>query len=167
MDYVLINAIFNELDNREKCLLVLKDRPKWQAGFYNLIGGKVESDEDPESAALRELTEETGLVSHTSPILMGRIVDMTSGQKETVYCYNVFVERKTLIPRHVETETVSWHIWSEIVISKELLPSVRLIFPLMHMDVRNWEINANTSFMKKEKNGVQVVMMGSEHPDLL
>lgn len=41
-------------------LLVEKKRPEWQAGKYNGPGGKVEENETPIRAAVRELYEETG-----------------------------------------------------------------------------------------------------------
>lgn len=45
----------------DKVLLILKDRPLWQAGKYNGIGGKVEKDEKPFDAMVRECYEECGL----------------------------------------------------------------------------------------------------------
>ena len=71
MDYVLVYA---RSINRtfEDVLLVLKDRPPWQAGMLNLVGGKIEKGETPEEAALRELKEESGLDGER-PLLMGAI----------------------------------------------------------------------------------------------
>ena len=42
--------------------LIEKARPKWQAGFWNGIGGKVEPGEDPAFAMHREFHEETGVI---------------------------------------------------------------------------------------------------------
>lgn len=42
-------------------LLVLKNRPDWQAGLLNGIGGKIESGETPDQAIVREFYEETGI----------------------------------------------------------------------------------------------------------
>jgi 8-oxo-dGTP pyrophosphatase MutT (NUDIX family) len=44
-----------------KVLLILKDRPAWQAGKYNGIGGKIELGEKPIEAMTRECFEESGL----------------------------------------------------------------------------------------------------------
>lgn len=41
--------------------LVRKNRPDWQAGKLNFIGGKLEPGETPEQAEARELGEEAGL----------------------------------------------------------------------------------------------------------
>lgn len=59
MEYVLGFA-FNE-DN-SKVALIRKNRPQWQAGKLNGIGGKIEETDDTyENAMHREFYEETGL----------------------------------------------------------------------------------------------------------
>lgn len=40
--------------------LISKNRPKWQAGKVNGIGGKIEPNESPHEAMVREFREETG-----------------------------------------------------------------------------------------------------------
>ncbi len=40
--------------------LILKNRPGWQAGYLNGIGGHVEYMEGPNNAMIREFEEETG-----------------------------------------------------------------------------------------------------------
>jgi 8-oxo-dGTP diphosphatase len=42
-------------------LLIRKNRPSWQTGRWNGVGGKVEPGEDYLSAMVREFREETGL----------------------------------------------------------------------------------------------------------
>lgn len=41
--------------------MILKNKPKWQKGSLNGIGGKVEEMEDFDEAAVRELKEEAGV----------------------------------------------------------------------------------------------------------
>lgn len=54
----------------KKVLLMKKKKPEWQAGFFNGIGGKVESDEsdmideDIYAAMTRECEEETSVKTH-------------------------------------------------------------------------------------------------------
>lgn len=47
-------------NNRSEVALIQKLRPKWQAGRFNGIGGKIEPGENSESAMAREFLEETG-----------------------------------------------------------------------------------------------------------
>lgn len=49
-------------------LLILKERPDWQRGFLNGLGGHVEDGESPAQAMVREFDEET------SGRLRGRVV---------------------------------------------------------------------------------------------
>lgn len=43
-------------------LMVRKLRPDWQKGFFNCPGGKVEAEENPYDAMVREFKEECGVV---------------------------------------------------------------------------------------------------------
>lgn len=45
----------------KRVALLRKDRPEWQAGKLNGIGGKLEKDELPLDGMVRECQEETGL----------------------------------------------------------------------------------------------------------
>lgn len=45
---------------RENVLLIKKNRPAWQKGRINGIGGKIEKNEAPHVAMVREFEEETG-----------------------------------------------------------------------------------------------------------
>jgi len=47
--------------DRMRVLLIRKNRPAWQAGKLNGVGGKIEPGETPHAAARREFLEETGL----------------------------------------------------------------------------------------------------------
>lgn len=47
--------------NFKNVLLIEKNKPKWQEGKYNAIGGKIEADETAVSAMVREFREECGL----------------------------------------------------------------------------------------------------------
>lgn len=46
--------------NKNNVLLVRKNKPEWQAGLWNGIGGKIDKDEAPLSAMVREWKEEVG-----------------------------------------------------------------------------------------------------------
>jgi 8-oxo-dGTP diphosphatase len=46
--------------NHENVLLIRKNRPDWQVGRFNGLGGKIEKGESPLAAMGREFVEETG-----------------------------------------------------------------------------------------------------------
>jgi len=58
MEYV---AGFMFSFDKKKVALILKNRPQWQKGRKNGIGGHVESGETPDEAMVREFEEETGV----------------------------------------------------------------------------------------------------------
>ena len=49
-------------DDRTQVVLIRKNRPAWQAGMINGVGGKTESGETPLDAMIREFHEETGVL---------------------------------------------------------------------------------------------------------
>lgn len=52
---------FYFLNNRENVVLIRKNKPAWQAGKLNGVGGRIEStDESPAVAMTRKFHEETG-----------------------------------------------------------------------------------------------------------
>ena len=59
-DYV-VGFVFSS--DRSKVVLVKKNRPEWQAGFYNGVGGKMEEEDQGNSfhTMTREFREETGV----------------------------------------------------------------------------------------------------------
>jgi 8-oxo-dGTP pyrophosphatase MutT (NUDIX family) len=100
-------------------LLVEKQKPAWQKGRLNLVGGKVEPGETPEQAALRELEEESGLkATHDTdpdwggPAVCGRIL----GVDCVIYCLNcnVVAQGAKINPREGEVEKVAWYPWSSV-----------------------------------------------------
>lgn len=71
MNYCL-GFIFDK--NRSINLMVQKDRPKWQEGLLNGIGGKVEEGEERIDAMVRECYEETGLDIPESDWIYGGVL---------------------------------------------------------------------------------------------
>jgi 8-oxo-dGTP diphosphatase len=45
----------------QRVVLILKLRPDWQMGKWNAVGGKIEHNEKPLGAMIREFREETGM----------------------------------------------------------------------------------------------------------
>lgn len=60
MKHYVLGFVFNR--KQDKVLLIRKEKPEWQAGFWNGIGGKIEPiDKSPLEAMQRESDEETGM----------------------------------------------------------------------------------------------------------
>lgn len=87
-EYVL-GFLFSE--DKNLVALVIKDRPEWQAGKLNGIGGKVESDETIWTAMPREFKEETGVeIKEWDQFAVLEFHDDVMGGSASVYCFRAF-----------------------------------------------------------------------------
>lgn len=108
-------------------VLVRKNRPAWQAGRLNAVGGKIEADETPAAAMRREFREEAGL-----DIADWQAVAVLSGDGFEVHFYAAFSDLY-MQARTMETESivrcgVMWALnWLEC---PDLIPNLRVIIPL-------------------------------------
>lgn len=55
------NFVLGFITDRKRVLLIRKNRPEWQKGLYNGVGGLVLLDETQTDAMIREAKEETNL----------------------------------------------------------------------------------------------------------
>ena len=58
---ILYTAGFLFSENRDNVVLIRKNRPEWQSGKLNAIGGHIEENENSLSCIKREFKEETSL----------------------------------------------------------------------------------------------------------
>lgn len=130
MNYILV---FGQTGHN--ILFVEKNRPAWQAGRFNLCGGKIEDGELPEVAAVRELKEEAGLVA-TSATVMGVI----QGDWGKIYCVHCDIETCDINPGPGETERVFWSSWNDIKDDPRLMPNLRVVVPLLMTGTTGWVI---------------------------
>lgn len=153
-EYVLVHARCFDDGGANKVLLVLKDKPVWMSGKLNLCGGKVELGENIFDAAQRELLEETGLICVNGNMNYCGVIH---GTDCIVYCVSIDVSpKKALIPREEETEAVAWYSWADIKNDERLLPNLRLIIPLLHMDSRGWSITDQNLYTEESIHRVSV-----------
>lgn len=61
MTPMVLGFMFNGA--RDSVVLIRKERPEWQRGKFNGVGGKVEEGESYEDAMIREFHEETGVLT--------------------------------------------------------------------------------------------------------
>jgi len=78
--------------------LIRKNRPQWQEGLWNGIGGKIEPNEAPGDAMRREFREETGIDFEEWQLFL-----VGSGKTEVLHFYVGLVKQDHL--RTVRTTT--------------------------------------------------------------
>lgn len=83
-NYVL-GFMFNP--ERDKVVLIEKNRPEWQAGKLNGVGGKVEQGETPLQAMIREFYEETG-INQTEWQYLTQMVEDNVFAVDVFYCFS-------------------------------------------------------------------------------
>jgi 8-oxo-dGTP pyrophosphatase MutT (NUDIX family) len=112
VEYVLC-FMFN--DDFSKVAMIRKKKPEWQAGLLNGIGGKVEPEEYPRIAMLREFEEETGYALDNN--FLKHFCEM-GGTDWKVHCYATrghLEHLKTMESEPIEIIEVAG-LWNERVI---------------------------------------------------
>ncbi len=143
-----------------KLPMVLKDRPDYLKGVLNLPGGKIEPDEDPLQAAVRELKEETGLLGYDDylwetdyseipvgyrcpriPLVKPELVGGIYGNTVTIHCVKLLVSYlQDIKPREGETEVVQWYDLHTLLREPLLMPNLRVVIPLIQSGLKGWEV---------------------------
>jgi len=75
-------------EDKKAVVLILKDKPDWQKGKWNGVGGKVElSDQSNAQAMVREFYEETGVQTELTD--WKRFAELDFPEAE-VFCFKMF-----------------------------------------------------------------------------
>lgn len=102
--------------------LIRKNKPEWQAGKLNGIGGKVELNELPLDAMRREFKEEAGLTIDDWKWYATITADHTSYE---VYCYYSFSDEK---PQTMTDEVVTR--WPVFTSASSIIPNLNWLIPM-------------------------------------
>ena len=125
MDYVLGCA----LDDRERSVVVIqKQKPDWQKGKWNLIGGKIEpTDESPVAAMAREFKEETDV---DIPALHWYDLATVKARYGNMHVFYT-TDYKVHLARTVEEEIVMVRPIEQVLADDLTLPSLKFYIPLV------------------------------------
>lgn len=100
-------------DGVAKFLFMKPSNPKYGGDMFQIAKGKIEIDETPEDAAIREASEELGLVPDNiqNLLFLGNFLGRTSIYMAEVSNKNRFVEP------HFETSETAWMSLAEFLAS--------------------------------------------------
>jgi len=140
-EYVLGFA-FDE--KRSNVVLVKKNRPEWQAGFLNGVGGKVEEiDIDAFHAMSREFEEETGVASFPSHWNYYATMIFNSdimGGSAKVHCFKLFSDNifqcKTMESEEIKIISVSFFAENKIINHLKTLIPMALDDSIEHAELQ-------------------------------
>ncbi len=108
-------------DNRGNVALINKNRPEWQKGKLNGIGGHIEPGEEPITAMEREFHEEAGM----------RPVNWRQFARVTGNNYELFIFAAHSDRAGIESKTdelVGWYSIEKL--PSNILPNLRWLIPM-------------------------------------
>lgn len=127
MKSYVVGLIFNDAD-RKRVMLIQKQRPLWQKGFLNGVGGEIEPGETPLAAVDRESGEECGLRGlHWQPLA----VLQSASKGWHVHFFSAMVQPQFFYSAFDKTDERIMHVWVDSLSSVEnLVPPLQVLIPL-------------------------------------
>jgi 8-oxo-dGTP diphosphatase len=115
--------------SRNKVMLIKKKKPEWQAGKLNGVGGKLEKNEMPHDAMVREFYEETGIwVRDWNPVASLQF-NYGSDAYTTVHLFTAVGDWLTMVPRRDLPERANWYFWNDYI-TLPTIPNLKWLVPL-------------------------------------
>lgn len=131
----------------DSVLLIRKNHPAWMKGLLNGLGGKIESQETPLQAMVREFREECGiLLSHNRC----KLFCVLRGKDFEVHCYHIEIHPLDGEPLTVTDEEVSWY-------KRFTLPLLPLVSNLEWLVAMTRSNQLDWPYQVNEQSGVQDV----------
>lgn len=122
--------------NYKNVVLIRKNRPDFQKGLYNGVGGKIELNESPIEAMIREFKEETGLL-----ITEWKEYAILDGDCQ-VHVFSSISEEYIKVETKTDEEVCILYTFE--VSSLKIMPNLRWLIP-MAMDSNHIHCIANFS----------------------
>jgi len=121
MKEMVVGFYYNTL--KSSIVLIRKNKPEWQNGLFNGIGGKIEDGESPYHAMKREFIEEANLLVYN----WKHFVTITNFKdKSRVYFFCTFGSLEGI--ESVTDEIVS--IFDINYLPENMIPNLRWLIPL-------------------------------------
>lgn len=119
---------------REHVLLIIKNRPQWQAGKANGVGGKIEEGEAPEKAMAREFLEEAEVAIAPEHWKLHVILGVSDVAK--VYFYSTVMSNLTLshLEGKVNDVREQFFVCNADSLPENVIPNLKWLVPLIARD---------------------------------
>lgn len=108
---------------RERVVLVRKNRPAWQNGFLNGVGGHIEEGETSHAAMQREFFEETGM-----GVKVWEWYAQVAGPWGFVNFFRAFGPVDSV--QTMEDEKIEVHDIDEVLAGDRIIPNLSWLLPL-------------------------------------
>lgn len=114
--------------------LIEKQRPEWQRGLWNAIGGHVEEGETPVQTQRREFREETGV---DIPEEDWELVCVIDGSNFEVTFFRVFLKEKIDV-KTMTDERVELHHIPTLHDTNKTIPNLKWLIPMAYTEMAGW-----------------------------
>lgn len=131
-------AGFMFTEDKKHVVLIQKNKPSWQRGKLNGVGGKIEPGETPSEAMVREFFEETGVT--TSSCNWTNIARIASETKSNIYVFSCFND-DALSSRTMEKEVV--YILKVNEIPDNIIGNIKWLIHMALDEKLNYPINVD------------------------
>lgn len=125
MKKYVVGFMFDDLG--ERVLLIRKNRPDWQAGKANGVGGKIEEGEMPLAAMTREFEEETGVKTDTTMWDCFALMSGFDFHDFEIYFFRAF-NTELIFDAITVTDEVIGRFW--VAALPEHVPNLRWLIPM-------------------------------------
>jgi 8-oxo-dGTP diphosphatase len=118
--------------DRSKVLLIRKNRPAWQAGKLNGLGGKLEPGETPLDAMRREFWEEAGtrIEDWTERVVLTGVPSVADPRGWRGHFFRAFANGDALAACRAKTDE-GLELHSTDPLPREVIPNLRWLIPLL------------------------------------
>jgi len=124
-----------------KVMVILKNRPEWQRGCFNGIGGHMELNETPKQSIQREIFEETNLCIDPENL---KLFHVLNPPKVKVYFFKTFLSEFMMNTFKSKTdERLSIFDINEFLQKPNIVSNLRWLIP-MALDESHIESNSTS-----------------------
>lgn len=132
-NYVL-GFLFDDKDC-DRVVLIQKQKPKWQKGLWNGVGGKIEPGETPHDAMVREFQEETSVFC---PAEAWHQAGTMQGSDWFIYIFWAVDEQGAKLAKTVTDEEVGLAYYGAIHgLGSGVIPNIRWLLPFLRDMINN------------------------------
>ncbi|WP_323843002.1 NUDIX domain-containing protein [Moraxella sp. Pampa] len=124
-------------NEQEKFLLAVRQAWQHQGGKIEFVGGKIELDETPQSALIREVNEELGLdISRNNITKMGRIHHDYGDKSVCLHVYQVLLDDS----QYLNFKDKKFGLDGQMIgfFDKEYVSSQKSSFPVANVPIFSW-----------------------------
>lgn len=117
--------------DKSSIVLIKKNKPEWQRGKFNGVGGKIEGNETPIQAMEREFKEETGVLFDPAEndYLAWHQFATLKFEGCNLHCFRIFNNQIHQCGT-METEEIVVHPTHNISQRQNLIPNLKVLIPM-------------------------------------